>query len=163
MTITPVEKKRSKLSWLKRSLIALGGVFLLYRMACAYAPTDFLIHRRFYFGVVGQVKAKNLKIGDTKTWLIRKSQIGWTLIPHEPSMNNRSLTGLVCARRDVNGYTISIISNDGGHFGYYGYIFSDGPLKATGDSYIQIDVPGDFAEVTHQLNDHWCAAKNNLG
>ena len=63
----------------------------------------------------------------------------------------------------TNTYTVTLVTADGGHLGKAGYLYSDGPLvRKTGDSYTDVDAPGDLWMLGIEVAPHWWTVSNNL-
>jgi len=57
---------------------------------------------------------------------------------------------------------VTILTQDWGHAGSYGYVYDESEPVATGDPYFPFDVPGALPSLEVRLNQHWWTAYNGL-
>ena len=67
-------------------------------------------------------------------------------------------------RKDADGnYSVTIVTADWRHVGMAGYLYSENPPKRiTGDSYRNVDAPGDAWMLERQVAPKWWVVSNHL-
>jgi hypothetical protein len=69
--------------------------------------------------------------------------------------------GTVWAHRKDGVLQVAIMTQNSGHFGEYGFVFSETPLTVTDDGYnVDYGIPGPMKYVGKEVDDHWWKAAN---
>ena len=121
-----VELRRMYLT-LAAFLLVVG--FIVFRFT-VYDPTrwTYRFHQRDLTAIVARIKAQQIPIGKDRTFEVARSLDPETLAPYKEG-DYDSICQIVVYRRDQDDYLISIAIDDEGHFGTYGLLYSDLPIK----------------------------------
>jgi hypothetical protein len=104
---------------------------------------NFYAHQARYEGIVAQVKALHLKPGFSGKVATDRYDVWAQLSP-------------------TGACTISIVTQDWGHAGSYGYVYDEAEPVPTGDSYFPYDIPSSLPALETRLNHQWWTAYNGL-
>jgi hypothetical protein len=134
-----------------------AAIWLVYHVLNWFYPLDFWVHRRAYESFVQQVKASNPPAWPPATWRVRRILFGYELDPLDRTGPSRwPQDGLVEATQEPGGLIVSVITNDYGHGGVSGYIYSEFPLHP--DEYGLVPSSGHLNQVKYRLTDRWWLA-----
>jgi hypothetical protein len=79
-----------------------------------------------------------------------------------PVPEPRQIYGNVWAHRRNGALQVAIMTRNSGHFGEYGFVFSEVPFKVVdqvGDQ-LYYDIPGPMNDLGGKIDDHWWRAAN---
>ena len=108
-------------------LLVIG--FVVFRFT-VYDSTrwTYHFHQRDLTAIVARIKAQQIPIGKDRTLEVARSLDPETLAPYKEG-DYDSICQIIVYRRDQDDYLITIAIDDEGHFGTYGLLFSDLPIK----------------------------------
>lgn len=146
-------------------MLVLLGVCLLVRfgpLGIIFDQNPGHFDRRYFESVVSKVRASNMKSGEQREFRMTAFPNLNSFRPVKPGEMNwgGQGAGWIWAAMDANRkLKVVIQTRDLGHFGYYGFAYSDVLLmpRGEGGDWYMLDVPGGLDEVTPdmQIDEHW--------
>jgi hypothetical protein len=134
-------------------VIAVALFFAVRYFFRSPSAADFRLHQAQYEALVAKIKRLDIPP--------EESGLCWTNAALEPDSLSRtriykdSMVGKISVERTDSGqYLISIITRDDGHFGTFGYVYSE----VTGGAPSTSELPS----VDRQIRRHWWIAYNNM-